>query len=215
MPPKRDRLRRRAARLDPRPRILVVCEGEKTEPAYLGEIGREEEVRLIEIVIVRAAGVPKTLVERAAKMKRDSEQEAARHRDTLLRYDEVWCVFDVDDHPMLNEARQQARDNGIRLAISNPCFELWLVLHFQDQHAHIHRKDVQRTCRSHMRDYHKTARYADLKPNYREAVERASKLDERHARDNQPGTNPSTSVYTLTERLRGLGRDAQLQRLQR
>ena len=25
--------------------------------------------------------------------------------------------------------------NGIRLAISNPCFELWLILHFQDHTA--------------------------------------------------------------------------------
>jgi hypothetical protein len=30
----------------------------------------------------------------------------------------VWCVFDVDIHPNLPEAKQQARDNGLSLAIS-------------------------------------------------------------------------------------------------
>lgn len=38
-------------------------------------------------------------------------------------------------HPGLTDAIEQARQNGIWLAISNPCFELWLVLHFQDQSA--------------------------------------------------------------------------------
>jgi hypothetical protein len=50
--------------------------------------------------------------------------------------DEVWCVFDVDEHPKLAEARDQANANGIQLAVSNPCFELWLLLHFQEHRAH-------------------------------------------------------------------------------
>jgi hypothetical protein len=44
--------------------------------------------------------------------------------------DEFWCVFDVEwprNHPGLLEAVQQAQANGIYLAISNPCFELWLM----------------------------------------------------------------------------------------
>jgi hypothetical protein len=44
---------------------------------------------------------------------------------------------DVDEHPRLDEARVQAHDNDIRVAISNPCFELWLVLHFRSQNAYL------------------------------------------------------------------------------
>lgn len=213
MPLRRDSLRRRKPRLEPRPRVLIVCEGKKTEPLYLTDVSREEEVRLVEIVIEKGAGTPKSVVERAVAMKRDAEKDAARRADNLLRYDEVWCVFDVDEHPMLKEAQQQARDNDVKLAISNPCIELWFVLHFQEQTAYIHRHDVQRICREHLKGYKKEPKYADLRDHYSEAVERSAKLDERHVRDGQPGANPSSSMYRLTERLRGLGRDQSLRTL--
>ena len=65
-------------------------------------------------------------------MKREAERVAKRQRDSYLAFDEVWCVHDVDDHPRLDEARIMARDNDISLAVSNPCFELWLLLHFRE-----------------------------------------------------------------------------------
>ena len=77
--------------------------------------------------------MPKTLVERAVAMKREAALEAKRKKDENLKYDQVWCVFDIDEHPFVPEAKQQARDNGIEVAISNPCFELWALLHFRDQ----------------------------------------------------------------------------------
>jgi hypothetical protein len=64
-----------------------------------------------------------------------------------------------------------------------------------------------------MKGYRKHASYADLREHYDMAVERAARLDERHARDGQTGANPSTSVYRLTELLRSLGRDQLLRKL--
>jgi hypothetical protein len=64
--------------------------------------------------------------------------------------DECWCVFDVEwpqNHPHLREAVQLAKDNGIRLAVSNPCFELWLILHFEDQTAHLNTDQAERRSR--------------------------------------------------------------------
>jgi hypothetical protein len=60
------------------------------------------------------------------------------HRDALdtrLEQDEYWAVFDVDHQASpqnlrgFTEAVQVARSRGHRLAGSNPCFELWLLLH--------------------------------------------------------------------------------------
>lgn len=85
---------------------------------------------MVKAEIVRG-GVPKTVVELAVKLKKESEGQARRRRDVNLRYDHIWCVFDIDEHPFVPEARQQARDNRIDVAVSNPCFELWLLLHFQ------------------------------------------------------------------------------------
>ncbi|MGH3940412.1 MAG: RloB family protein, partial [Pseudonocardiaceae bacterium] len=57
-----------------------------------------------------------------------------------------WCVFDVEwpkNHPNLKQAIQLARDHNIRLAISNPCFELWLILHFEDQTAFLNTDEAE------------------------------------------------------------------------
>lgn len=199
-------LRRRPSRLEPRPRILIVCEGTQTEPTYFEGLKKEEAVRLVEIVVEDSGGVPKTLVARAAKLKRDAEKLSKRRRDNTLRYDEVWCVFDIDAHPGVSEAKIQARDNGIALAISNPCFELWILLHFQDQTAHIERSDAQRACRRHLKTFKKAVAYSDLRDGYEEAVGRAVELDKQQERNAQEGANPTTWVYRLTERLRELSR---------
>lgn len=149
---------------------MVVCEGEKTEPFYFRALIREEALRLVEVVIDDRSGVPKTLVERSIQLTRDAARDAKREGDDFLRYDDVWCVFDVDSHPNLPGAKQQARDNGVHLAISNPCFELWLLLHFQDHTAFIDRKKLRRACCEKMPGYKKEAPYEVLRGTYEKAV---------------------------------------------
>lgn len=64
--------------------------------------------------------------------------------------DECWCVFDVEwprHHPHLAQAIRLAEDHGIRLAISNPCFELWLILHLDDHTSFIDTKPAERRSR--------------------------------------------------------------------
>jgi hypothetical protein len=130
-----------------------------------------------------------------------SEREAGRREDENVRYDHVWCVFDVDQHPLVPEARQQARANAIDLAVSNPCFELWFVLHFQDQTAHIERHKVQRLCREHMPGYQKSPDCDALRPHQAEATERAIKLENWQASRDNAGGNPSTGVHRLIQRI--------------
>ncbi|MCA1565144.1 MAG: RloB family protein [Acidobacteria bacterium] len=196
-------LYRRQPSLDPRPRILVVCEGIVTEPQYFEAFKREEGNRLVDVMIDNQGGVPKTLVERAALLKKLAEREALREHDDNLKYDEVWCVFDVDQHPKLADARQQARDNGIKLAVSNPCFELWLLIHFTDQTAHIERKRAATALKKYIREYDKHVPFEILRSGYMDAVRRAQLIESRCIEE---GGNPSTGVYLLTERIREFGR---------
>src|SRR5271156_3507691 len=130
-----DRLRRRRPFREVKRRILIICEGEVTEPKYFNDL-RHLTRSLIELSI-EPGGTPKTLVERAVDLKKAAARDAKRGKDENLKFDVVWCVFDVDEHPYLAEAQQQARVNGIKVAVSNPCFELWALLHFQEQHAYI------------------------------------------------------------------------------
>ena len=202
-------LQRRKPTVDPRPSILVVCEGEVTEAEYLHAF--KQRVRaVVNLVVVNKAGTPKPVVERAVLEKKSRELLARQKRDESIKYSEVWCVFDVDEHPYLPEARQQAKDNNLRVVISNPCFELWLLLHFESCSAWTHRHAAQSRCRELMPSYEKSPPLKTLESKYGAAVERARQLCIRNEKDGEPERNPSTNVHELTERLLALGQTALL-----
>ena len=202
---KRNR-KRRPARRDPykdsKPVILIVTEGEATEPEYLDGFARATKNSRVRIKVVGGVGVPKTIVESAKELRIEAEEEARGAKDDNLCYDEVWCVFDFDDHPNILDAKQMARDNGIELAMSNPCFELWLWLHFADQPGMQHRHHLQRMMKQHIPEYDGRVDYSDYAAGYEAAYGRASRLDKDAKAANEEGRNPTTGVWRLTESIR-------------
>jgi len=183
-----------------------------TEPSYLNGLKRKLQIRLVHIEVVPGGVDPKTLVDEAVDRKKEAERQARTQKDDNLKYDEVWCVFDVDVHQYVPEAKQKAEANKVNVAISNPCFELWLLLHFQDRGAHIERHQVQSLCRGHMPGYVKEVPFERLFPRYAEAVQRADALDHWQTTRGCAGENPSTGVHRLTERIMALGREEQLKK---
>jgi hypothetical protein len=115
-------------------------------------------------------------------------------------------VFDVDEHPRLAEAIALAGRHSIGLAISNPCLELWFLLHFEDRTAYIDRHDVQRRAQKHLgcdKVLTDPALHM-LADRYPDAVARATRLDDKHRGDGSViGANPSTTVWRLIEEIRG------------
>ncbi|MGH3974491.1 MAG: RloB family protein [Pseudonocardiaceae bacterium] len=105
---------------------MVFTEGRRSEPDYVNGLKKPphiaEDVSL-NLELRPEHGVPLTLVQLAVERNKDEE------------VDECWCIFDVEwptSHPNLNAAISLAQNNGIELAISNPCFEVWLILHHQN-----------------------------------------------------------------------------------
>src|SRR5687767_1214877 len=95
--PWRNRARRVARRepfLDPRPRILIVCEGAVTEQEYLRGFREWCRNPRVQVQIDGPGGVPLTLVRRAKVFKEDVEREARTENDENLLFEEVWCMFD-------------------------------------------------------------------------------------------------------------------------
>jgi len=197
---RRDSLRRRGPTRSPKLRFLIVCEGQVTEPRYFNQL-RHLLKSLIDLEIL-PGGDPKILVERAVQKKGEADSAANRKNDSYLAYDQVWCVCDVDEHPRLNDALQQARDNGIDVALSNPCFELWALLHFQDQTAYVERGVVQHLCREYMPRDIKELPCETLLERHSEAAERALSLDQLHESRGTQGGNPSTGVYRLVAEIK-------------
>lgn len=206
MPPSRRNRSRRPGRRppfrDPKPTILVVCEGEKTEPQYLEGFKRAYHNPRVTIKIAPEHGVPRTLVEIAKNRKNEAEAEAHRERDENIAYDSVWCVFDIDEHANVPNVREMARDNNIQLAVSNPCFELWLLLHFRDSPGMQHHEKIQTMLAVHIPGYNKHVDYATYSVGYLEAATHAKRLDDSAELDGEAGRNPTTGVYKLTELIR-------------
>lgn len=205
MAPRRER-DRRPGRLapfrDPKPVILVVCEGRRTEPQYVNGFKAAYHNARVQVTIANEHGTPKTLVEIAKKYKVEKQKQARRQADDNLEYDEVWCVFDIDDHPHLADAKQMARDNGILLAISNPCIELWLLLHFRDDPGMQDRDQMSRLLKQFVPNYDKNIDFGVYFPRYDNALSRARRMYEAADERGDCGCNPTTSFYMLTETIR-------------
>lgn len=120
--------------------LLVFVEGLRTEDAYLTYWRRQYRDKvLIEIDPFR--GGPLQLVQKAVEAKRLEAREAKRGHGRP--HNQIWCVFDRDEHPNFASAVDLANRNEINLAISNPCIELWFILHFEDRTAYIERQPAQ------------------------------------------------------------------------
>ena len=120
--------------------VYVFCEGERTEPDYIRHWEREHRHQVV-VVIDDFHGGPLQLVDRAIDRRQDDMREERRGRGRA--FDEYWCVFDRDEHGSFDSAVNRAVSRDIRVAHTNPCIELWFMLHFVDQTAFIHRHDAQ------------------------------------------------------------------------
>ena len=97
-----------------------------------------------------------------------------------LEYDQVWCVFDHDEHETFEKAIRKARDENIKVAFSIPCFEFWYLLHFEyTTRPFRNYKEVAKRLKQHLASYGKgTADLAKLFDNVERAIENARKVRE-------------------------------------
>ena len=96
-----------------------------------------------------------------------------------------------------------AAANDIELAISSPCIEIWLILHFRDSPGGMDRHKLQKLMKKFIPDFDKHIGYAAYEAGYLDAVTRASKLADQAKLVGDPIYNPSSGVYRLTELIRG------------
>ena len=133
-------LERAVPALVEKPTILIVCEGENTEPSYF------KQFRLTSATI-KPIGLgfnTVSLVNRAILLSQEKS------------YNQVWCVFDKDDFSVndFNNAITIAQANNFGVAYSNQAFEYWILLHFDDhQGAAMNRSDYNDKLNELMKPY--------------------------------------------------------------
>ena len=200
-------LRREEAKKAPYDRVLIVCEGEKTEPNYLEEI--RDAYRLntanIDICGEECGSDPLSVVNHAIeKYMKDKG------------YDRVYCVIDRDKHTNFNAAMDKLRsttlgkDVKFKAAVSIPCFEFWLLLHFGYTTHQFCAPGNASNCDLVLRELRKKGRipgydkgaqniYALTKAKLSDAIGYAKQL-QKHNQDTDTN-NPSTNIHELIEYL--------------
>lgn len=201
--------RRKLARRAPYDMVLIVCEGEKTEPNYFRALIDDLQLNTANIKIAKnkAGSSPRNVVDTARK-------EYKKEKD----YDAIYCVFDKDQHPSYNEAldiirREKARGRRgcpMYAIASIPCFEFWLLLHFiyttkrfDTGHGSIC-ANVISDLKVHIPGYGKgdIATYQTTREWISTAISNAKKVVS-HCQSGSTDT-PSTDIYKLVEYLQQL-----------
>lgn len=213
--PKARQLRRRLALEGQRERyarILIVTEGSRTEPLYLEEIRAAHRLHSANVAVQpgRLGTAPMQVVEYAKHLfEKGDPQLGIRPR----QFDQVYAVFDRDDHASYFDALGLVRaldgclpnDEKIKVRFSAvasvPCFELWLLLHFQDVLAPMQRSEVTDCLRLHMPYYAKGQQgvFAHTQARLGVATRRAQELANRFNAHTAP--EPYTGWHGLVQQL--------------
>lgn len=196
-----------------RPVILIVTEGSETEPKYFEHFRTRNnniEVRVVGSRSHAGESDYNSLYRKALDYQTDNQL-------SLENKDSVWIVADADvnyNNPdpvnarnrQLSQLRKMAARKNIQVAISNPCFELWYLLHFRyTTRAFNSYEEVVAELRKHITNYDKAVDvYGRLEDYLGTAVDNAKRL-EQYQIDNQHTypfgveVNPFTDVYRLVD----------------
>ncbi len=138
--------------------------------------------------------------------KAKAEAESRKQKDSFEKGDRIWAVFDRDAHPRFEEAVALCKQHGVGVARSDPCFELWLILHERDYDKPCTRQEAQRELKrlrpEYDRDGAKTPDCADMARRVEEAEKRAEAQLRSRKEEGAPHDNPSTTVFRLTRAIR-------------
>jgi hypothetical protein len=189
-------------------RILIITEGSKTEPIYLEDICAAYKLHSanIEVQPSKLGTAPIQVVTYARQLfEKGDLHKGIRPKS----FDQIYAVFDRDDHDSYFDALTKAKSfDGklrnddkhpvrFRAIASIPCFELWLLLHYEDIQAPIHRDKVIERLKQHIPKYEKGSGnvFAITNDKLEIATRRAHALSGKFNAHN--GSEPFTGMHEL------------------
>ena len=215
---KSQQLKRNVPKREPYDRVLIVCEGEKTEPYYFNYLKNKYKLSTANIEITgESSSSPNRVVEYA----KDLVKEAIKNKNP---FDKVFCVFDKDKHEKYNDAIIELETLSKRnLSLKNPtswkdalinsvpCFEYWYLLHFEYTTQPFttfegkggSSEEVIERLKKHIPNYEKSNEGIFILLATEDIAIKNSKKALEEAEKNQTD-NPSTKVHILVEYLKSI-----------
>jgi hypothetical protein len=195
-------LRSKAPKRPLYPRVLIVCEGARTEVNYFEEIRQEARLPTVNLRVIHSplGTEPQQIVQGAEeeflKSKAFEKVYAVFDRDKHLTYANAIAMAEARDGKLKNDEKKLLSFEAIA---SVPCFELWLLLHFVNIRAPMHRHVALAQLQQHLVGYQKgnNGTYAATSANLAVATQRATVLKQQFSR--LPGTDPYTDVHELVD----------------
>ena len=178
---------------------MIATEGAKTEPDYFKGLNKylKEQNPLISLEILEGG----TASDPANVLKRMKKNLSKKTKQNPY---EAWLVVDRDEwnEKKLNDLCSWAQKNeNHHLALSNPKFEYWLLLHFEDGTGIKSPKDSSDRLKRHLSDYNKEGNSPKITlEGIKEAIERAKSRDKPQCVD-WPRDPYKSTVYRLVERI--------------
>lgn len=195
MTSKRRKFSRRLGERPYRKIFVLAVEGKKTEPQYFGIFNNKSSVIQVKCLKANHGSAPPKVHKR---------MEIHLKKEKLKKTDEAWLVVDRDqwsDEQLnkLHEWSLQADNYGF--ALSNPKFEYWLLLHFEDGKGVTNSQGCSQKLNNYLPDYSKGI---DVRKITDEmilgAIRRAKQRDTLGADWPQ---DIGTTVYKLVEKILG------------
>lgn len=182
-------------------RFLIACEGE-SEKLYFEALRDAMRNPSISVKIINEAhrSDPLQVVNKA------KEVSAIKNKKSTL-FENIWVIIDADVPNRFEKANESAIKLGIFVAYSNPCFELWLMLHYKNQSSFITSGQTFRLLREENSSYDKTnnkffKNLAGDIEKVKTAIKNSKLLQSMHVQNgNLKQSNPSTGVNELVEKI--------------
>ena len=153
------------------PNIFILTEGE-TEKIYLSHLKERGSNYSIHIQVY-GGNEPLKMVKRC--------NEIFRNRSMSRRMgDYAFCMMDVDDCTLddFRKAYDYAKKNNIGIILSNPCFEIFFLLHFTDNVPELSSKEMKAEVSKYISGYRETGDYwHTLLKNQNIALNRSRKFE--------------------------------------
>ena len=194
MPPEKRRFRRPLGKRRYRKMFVLAVEGSKTESEYFSIFKDRNLVVHIKCLKGKDSSAPPQVLARMEKYLRE---------EGLKSSDEAWIVVDKDQWTddqlsQLNEWAQKA--DNYNFALSNPKFEFWLLLHFENGSGVSNSQTCSERLEHHLPRYNKGINIRKISEGMiKAAIERAKQLDTPVCLDWPRSTG--TTVYRLVENI--------------
>lgn len=195
----KSRFTRQRKLLKRKPICVIATEGKETEYIYFNRIRELHKEKIYTIHILptdqRGRSAPKHIIQRIEDFK-------SKKVSTQMKTDEYWAVVDFDEwgETQLKKAFEECENNKFNLAVSNPCFELWLNFHRDTLKTPKTCPECERELKRFLGDYSKNNYDVDkLISKLDKAITKAKQL---HKNKKEPfPKDTGTHVYLLVEKL--------------